>query len=102
MTQLSWAETRKILDAHSKAISQLYVNCDALKASMDGEVHDGHIVSAPLVKLNQLLSLTFWGRLRWALTGHLPTTATGTAIVTTNSFGQPTAMTTAPVMSVID
>ena len=67
MTPMSWAETREALDSHAKAISQLYGNCDALKGAIDGVLVDG-ILTSPM---QAFLTLSFWGRLKWLLTGSV-------------------------------
>lgn len=64
MTPLSWNDTRQ-------ALGQLFANCDALKAAIDGDLVDGKLTSRPLVASQAMLSLTFWGRLRWLLTGRI-------------------------------
>jgi hypothetical protein len=67
MTQMSWAETRDRFEAHEKALGQLYGNCDALKTAIDGVVVDG-ILTSPM---QTFLALSFWGRLKWLVTGRL-------------------------------
>lgn len=67
MTQMSWTETRERFETHEKALAQLFGNCDALKSAMDGVIVDGKLTSPAMV----LASLSFWGRLKWLLTGRL-------------------------------
>lgn len=71
MTPMSWADTRQALDSHAKAISQLYGNCDALKDAIDGEIVDGKLVSRAIVAIQAVTNLSFWGRLKWLLTGRV-------------------------------
>lgn len=67
MTQLSWAETRTILQAHQDAIEKLYAHDNALKDAIGGTVVDGLLASP----VSTLLSAGFWARLRWLLTGKV-------------------------------
>lgn len=67
MTQLSWAETREILNAHSQALSQLHANDNAIKDAIAGVVVDGQLVSP----VSTVMSSGFWGRLKWLLTGRV-------------------------------
>lgn len=100
MTQMSWSETREALEAHGRAITQLYGNCDALKTAINGEIVDGKLTSpcgsagykydieqdemtssydrllqAQIDKLEvaiqAMTTLSFWGRLKWLLTGRV-------------------------------
>lgn len=67
MTQMSWTEVREALDTHQKALGQLFANSDALKFAIHGEIVDGKLV-CPVAALPEL---SFWGRLKWLLTGKL-------------------------------
>lgn len=67
MTQMSWGEVRDTLDAQQKAITQLYGNCEALKAAVDGDVVDGKLLS----RRDQFAGVSLWGRLWWLFTGQL-------------------------------
>lgn len=71
MTPLSWAETRKILDAHSQSMQQVYANCDALKDAIGGVVTEGTLISPVVAQAQQFFALSFIGRLRWLLTGRV-------------------------------
>lgn len=64
MTPMSWADTRE-------ALSQLYGNCEALKAAIDGEIVDGKLVSRSIVAKQAMLPTTLRGRLKWLLTGRV-------------------------------
>jgi hypothetical protein len=66
MTPMSWAATREALESHSKAISQLYVNCDALKTAIGGQVVGDTLTATPT-----LPTLSLLGRLKWLLTGKV-------------------------------
>lgn len=71
MTQLSWAQVKALLDAHSQSLQQAYANCDALKGAICGEVHEGTLTSPVIAQTQSLLALSLRGRLWWLLTGHL-------------------------------
>lgn len=71
MRQMSWAEVRQALDEHQQALTQLFGNCDALKDAMHGEIVDGKLVSPVTQSFFALREMSFWGRLRWLLTGTL-------------------------------